>query len=517
MILIFSFVRTTLAAWNSRAENPGRARQVVKENQPRADLGNGYYQNPILSGHYHDPTVVRVGKDYYMTHYADPRLLIWHSRDLVNWRPISKALSENLDFWAPELIYYKGLFYIYIPVQLDQRRWFSNFVLTAKNPVGPWSQPVDLKFGGIDPGHITTPDGSRYIYVNMGRYIQLAPDGLSAVGELKEVYKGWKYPEDWVVEGLYLEGPKLFFRNGYYYMVSAQGGTAGPSTAHMIIVARSKYPTGPWENSPLNPMVRTSSRNEDWWTQGHGTFIDDVDGKWWVVYHAYQKDRRILGRNTVLLPVEWTVEGWPEVPGGVTASHKIKKPTGENVGHGMPRSDDFTSGQLGLQWMWAERGKPGDTYQPGGGRLRMKAKGSSVAEAAKLVVMPVNISYEAEVEIEFPDTAEAGLLLWNGYSIYSGAAVKKGSAFTYWVARQHTRADFNGNHIFLRFRNIENDVALFYSSDGMNWQQFDKSIEVSSTYDLGRVSRSFDTLRITLYASGQGDVVFRNFKYRGID
>jgi beta-xylosidase len=137
------------------------------ENQRRPDLGNGYYMNPILGGDYPDPSVLRVGDDYYMTHssfnYA-PGLLIWHARDLVNWQPLTYALPQyDGDVWAPELILHDGTFYIYYKTS------GSNHVVTSTRIEGPWSKPVDLKLGYIDPGHLATSDGRRFLYLSDGR------------------------------------------------------------------------------------------------------------------------------------------------------------------------------------------------------------------------------------------------------------------------------------------------------------------------------------------------------------
>ncbi len=107
-----------------------------------------------------------------------------------------------------------------------------------------------------------------------------------------------------------LESPKLNYHNGYYYLTSAQGGTAGPATSHMAVAARSKSVTGPWENSPYNPVVHTYSAHDNWWSKGHGTLIDDVNGNWWIVYHAYAKGYHTLGRSTLIEPIEWTADGW---------------------------------------------------------------------------------------------------------------------------------------------------------------------------------------------------------------
>jgi xylan 1,4-beta-xylosidase len=217
--------------------------------------------NPILAGDYADPSIVKVGDDFYMTHssfrYA-PGLLIWKSRDLVHWTPVTRALTEYFgDIWAPDIVHHKGKFYIY------SKSTRGNFVIHAPSIEGPWSKPVLLNVGEIDPGHVVGPDGKRYLHYSKGTAVGLADDGLSVTGELKKVYDGWPFPESWRTEGFCLESPKLFFKDGYYHLISAQGGTAGASTSHMVVQARSRTPLGPWDNSPCNPVIRTEGVQGD--------------------------------------------------------------------------------------------------------------------------------------------------------------------------------------------------------------------------------------------------------------
>ena len=181
------------------------------EGQRQADLGDGRYLNPILAGDRPDPSVVRDGNDYYMVHSSFenyPGLLVWRSRDLVNWAPVGPALTTNVGIiWAPDIVKHNGRFYIYFPARRDGYR--SNFVVWADRIEGPWSEPVDLKVPQIDPGHIVGEDGKRYLFLSAGMRVQLADDGLSVVGAPTKVYDGWKYPETWDVDGFALEGPKL--------------------------------------------------------------------------------------------------------------------------------------------------------------------------------------------------------------------------------------------------------------------------------------------------------------------
>ena len=152
----------------------------------------------ILPGDYPDPSIMRDGKDYYMTHspfYYKPGFLIWHSDDLINWEPVCRVMPEYTgSAMAPDLIKYKGRYYIYYPT--DETNW----VIWADDLKGPWSKPVDLKVSGIDPGHIADENGNRYLYVNEGEVIRLTEDGLATIGEKEKVYDGWEYPKNWNTE-----------------------------------------------------------------------------------------------------------------------------------------------------------------------------------------------------------------------------------------------------------------------------------------------------------------------------
>ena len=149
----------------------------------------------VLPGDYPDPSVLRDGDDYYMTHSSFnylPGLLVWHSTDLRHWEPVGHALAEyHGPVWAPDLVKHGDTYYIYYPAG------GTNWVVWAKGIKGPWSRPVDLKLEGIDPGHVVDGEGNRYLYVDNGCVVRLSPDGLSTVGGKRKVYDGWAYPSDW--------------------------------------------------------------------------------------------------------------------------------------------------------------------------------------------------------------------------------------------------------------------------------------------------------------------------------
>ena len=520
------------------SSNDGRIEKVKLERLPHADLGNGYYRNPVMVGPGSDNTVVRVDKDFYMMAGGGgwPDQLVWHSRDLINWQPLTRALKVyDGGTWASEITYFNGKYYIYT-TQMDPRRGntstlnssqrsllgvpfkdqgdkaWKNVVMWADNPGGPWSDPINIGvYGLFDPGHIVDQKGNRYLYFNKGMMIRLAPDGLSVTGDLSVVYNGWDYPKNWVIECKCLEAPKLTYHDGYFFMSSAQGGTSGPSTAHMGIIARSSSVEGPWENSPYNPIVHTNSRDEKWWRQGHGTLIDDSNGNWWYFFTGYENGYDFYGKQTLLLPVEWTSDKWPRIVPGVTLTDSIKKPAGQNIGHGMPLSDDFSTAELGIQWTWDRSVNPKESFKCGNGLLTMAAKGTipgdraiQPTDAAQLSIMPVNHSYQVEVEVTIPAGAEGGIMITGRNSGWATAGVRKDQAFATWAGVANY-LKWDGQHIFIRIKNDRSDVSCYYSSDGKSWKMFDNASAVAGVN------------RVSLYAAGEGEVQFKNFKYRGLD
>ncbi|MBP5335837.1 MAG: family 43 glycosylhydrolase, partial [Bacteroidales bacterium] len=264
----------------------------------------------IFPGDYPDPSIMRDGNDFYITHSSFtyfPALLIWHSTDLLHWEPVVRTVIDgDYSIYAPDLCKVNGKYYIYYPTSSGE-----NYVVVADKIEGPWSDPIKLDVAGIDPGHVMDENGNRYLYTNNGFVTPLTADGLAASGPRTKAYDGWEYPSEWETEGMWLESPKLLKHGDWYYLITAEGGTAGPVTSHMCVVARSKSVLGPWENSPHNPLVHTYSGDEAWWSKGHGTLIDDAKGNWYIVYHAYRNNYHTLGRSTIIESVNWTKDGWP--------------------------------------------------------------------------------------------------------------------------------------------------------------------------------------------------------------
>lgn len=498
------------------------------ENQRRADLGNGRYLNPILAGDFPDPSILKDGEDYYLTHSsfdAAPGLLIWYSQDLVNWSPVGPALAKPLGtVFAVDLVKHDNRYFIYIPFM--QAPWstglrsFANiYVIHAASMAGPWSDPIDMGIGElIDPGHVVGEDGRRYLFFSGVNSVRLSADGLSTDGPIVKVYEGWKYPDDWITEAYSLEGPKLVRRGDWFYLISAVGGTGGPPTGHMVIAARSRSVNGPWENCPHNPIVRTRSAQEQWWSRGHATLFEGPDESWNLVYHGYENGYRTLGRQTLLDPVTWSSDGWPQAAGG-DLSRPLPKPSGGKAGpHGMPRSDNFSHLNLGTRWTFY------NTAPDEQRRLRIEeqslvitGKGTGPHNCSPLTQLVGDQGYEISVFMDLRGDVEGGMLLFFDDRLFLGMGhdgakmtTYRGGKASYW--REPAPAV---RQLHLRIVNKCTIVTLYYSTNGESWTRHAVRSETSG-YNANTVD-DLASLRPALFAAGSGSVCFRDFRYRALE
>jgi xylan 1,4-beta-xylosidase len=497
------------------------------EGQRQADLGNGTFLNPIIAGDYPDPSILKDGDDYFMTHSsfdASPGLVLWHSRDLVNWAPIGPALAAPLGtVFAVDLVKHAGRYYIYIPFMAAPwskgLKSFANiYVIHADRMSGPWSEPLDLGIGGlIDPGHVVGEDGRRYLFLSGVHRVRLSTDGLAADGPVEKVYEGWHYPEDWVTECYALEGPKLLHHRDWFYIVSAVGGTGGPPTGHMVIAARSRSVHGPWENCPRNPIVHTNSADERWWSRGHATPVEGPGGQWYLVYHGYENGYRTLGRQTLLDPIEWTADGWFRARGGDLSMALPKPAAGEAVRHGIARSDDFTRPAFGTRWTFYG-GAPGEARRARfeNRALLLAAKGTGPQDCSPLTQLVGDHAYEISVQAEVIGEAQAGLLLFFNDRLFFGMGFDgtkmttyRGGKSSYW--REPAPAV---RTLHLRIVNDRHIVTFQYSPDGTQWTRHGVRSETSGCH--ANTVDDLASLRPALFAAGQGSVRFRDFRYRAL-
>ncbi|TFI57567.1 xylan 1,4-beta-xylosidase [Sphingomonas parva] len=511
-----------LAAQAPRAPASGWRRG--HDNQRVPDLGNGFFLNPLMSGDHPDPTILKDGRDYYMTFStfdSYPGLVIWHSQDLVNWQPLNAALTRNIgSVWAPELIKHKGRYYLYIPTKKTDAPGTktTSWVIWTDDIRGPWSDPVDLDLPShIDPGHAVGEDGSRWLFLSGGDRVRLTDDGLATVGKPEHVYDPWRYPEDWVVEGFAPEGPKITRHGDYFYLITAVGGTAGPPTGHMVIAARSRSINGPWENHPANPLVRTTSAAEKWWSRGHATLVEGPDGGWWTVYHGFENGFWTLGRQTLLDRVEWTPDGWFRMTGGDLSQPIAKPKGGRAVPHGQPLSDDFRTLKLGSKWNFF---KPGpdekDRVRTQNNTLLFRARGKAPSDSSPLLLIAGDQGYRFECDVEIAPGGTAGLILFYDERLYAGLGFDETRFVTHQYGIERGRpANPHGRRMRMRVTNDRHIVTYDTSGDGgRTWKRFDRGMEVSGYHH--NVRGGFLMLRPGLYSAGAGEAKFRNFKFEAL-
>jgi xylan 1,4-beta-xylosidase len=471
--------------------------------------GAATYRNPILGGDHPDASPLRVGNDFYLTHssfdYA-PGLIVYRSSDLINWRPVAAALHRyHGGVWAPYLCEYQGHFYIYYPAGGEL------YVVHADHPEGPWSDPIDLGIRAIDPAHIAE-NGRRYLYMAGGRMAELNSDGLSVKTPPRTVLEPWPVPPDTRMECVCMEGPKLIERNGYFYLNVAEGGTGGPATSHMVVSARSRHAEGPWEFSPYNPIAHTISRDERWLSVGHGRLVDTQDGKWYMTVHAYENGYRALGRQLLLLPIEWTADGWFRVPPGITADSAIAMPVADTVQKPFADpSDDFTTPELGLQWGFWREFDP-SRFKTGNGALQLDARGTSSAATPVLATPVGGHSYTVEVDVEVDPGCTAGLVLFYNPEHGTGIQVSPDGIFTRATTGSiHSRQEKGATRATLRIVNDRQEVDFYYRLPGKPWVRTPDSVEISGMHH--NVLGGFLDVRPAIYASGSGKATFRGFHY----
>jgi len=315
-------------------------------------LPAGHYRNPILAGFHADPSIVRANDRFYLVNSSFtyfPGIPVFESVDLVHWKQIGNVIDRptQLDFdglsvsrgiFAPAISHHDGVFYV-VTTAVDSG---GNFIATARDPAGPWSDPHWLPgIGGIDPSLFFDDDGTVYLVNNDvppgpqryegHRAIWMQQIDLAAftpVGPRKVLIDGGVEPAK---NPIWIEGPHLYKRDGWYYLSDAEGGT-GPQ--HSQVVLRSREVWGPYLPYPGNPILTQRDLRDDRplpiTNAGHADLVEGPDGTWWAVFLAsrnYATRHYNTGRETYLLPVDWR-DGWPVIlPAGQLIPYVAKAPS----------------------------------------------------------------------------------------------------------------------------------------------------------------------------------------------
>jgi alpha-N-arabinofuranosidase len=426
------------------AEKTARFDWFAYEGRDPANAGTlsaGQYRNPILSGFYPDPSMTRVGEDYYLvssTFSYFPGLPVFRSRDMVNWTQIGNAIDRpgQLDFkglglsravFAPTISFKDGTYYL-LNTCVDCG---GNYVLTAKDPAGPWSDPIWIKsIGGIDPSFFHDSDGRTYILNNDAPDETPRYDGHRAIwvqeidlrtmtpfGPRKVLVNGGV---DILQKPVWIEGPHVFKRGDWYYLSCAEGGTA---EGHSQVILRSRSPMGPFEPYAGNPILTQRDLPRDRahpiTSAGHAQLVQTQNGEWWASFLAvqpYEGDFYNTGRETFLLPVTWTEDGWPvilprgrEIPRVHARPNLPAQPASRPPTSGdFAVRDEFEGQALPPYWMMM-RQPASQWWALGGGALRLKARSEalgSVANPSYLGRRQQHMHASAATRVSFNPTAE---------------------------------------------------------------------------------------------------------------
>ncbi len=522
-------------------------------------------RNPILPGFNPDPSICRVGADYYIatsTFEWYPGVQIHHSRDLVNWRLVRRPLerASQLDMrgdpdsggvWAPCLSYAEGQFWL---VYTDVKRLDGNFkdahnyIVTAPSIEAPWSDPTYVNSSGFDPSLFHDDDGRKW-FVNMiwdhrnppptpRRHFAFAGIMLqewdAASGRLKGeprlIFEGSSH-------GL-VEGPHLFRRNGWYYLTTAEGGTGYD---HAVTMARARQLEGPYELHPKLHLI-TSKDDPDAPLQraGHGQMVETPDGQ---VYHTHLCSRPLasrrspLGRETAIQKCVWRDDDWLYLAsGGVLPSLEVEPPVNA-LREAKPRSIryDFSGDRLPLDFQWLRTPAPERIFslsaRPGFLRLIGRESVGSWFEQALVARRQEDFTFRAETQLEFSPTSfqqAAGLVLYyNRYKFHFLAITldeRLGRVLTIMSCADYPegRLSFPLASIPLRSgpvrlaANVDRAELRFAYSQGDDWTFIEPSLDASLISDeaVGGEHRSFTGAFIGMAAfdvSGSG--VAADFEY----
>jgi xylan 1,4-beta-xylosidase len=339
------------------------------------------YHNPVIPGFNPDPSVCRVGNDFYLvtsTFEYFPGVPVYHSKDLIHWEHIGYCLTRKsqlpLDnchssggIYAPTIRYHQGTFYM-VTTNVTGG---GNFYVHTQDPAGEWSEPVWVKQGGIDPTLFFDEDGKNYLTSNDNAEgktgIALSEIDISTGKILSPIRHIWGG-----TGGRYPEAPHIYKIKGLYYLMIAEGGT---EYGHMETIARSSSIWGPYVSNPDNPILThrgLAGQNLNIQGTGHADMIQAADSSWWMVFLAFRKsggDFHHLGRETFLTPLKWNSQGWPEVNVNDTVGPVVTASTLPLfLMKQLPVRDEFNSGKLDLCWnflrdpdraTWSLTAKPG--------------------------------------------------------------------------------------------------------------------------------------------------------------
>lgn len=529
------------------------------------------FNNPILAGFYPDPSICRVGKDYYITNSTFayfPGLPIFHSTDLVNWKQIGNAMDrqEQLDqtnagvsrgLFAPTIRYNKGTFYILCTL-IDKK---GNFIITARDPKGPWSNPIWLpEVRGIDPSLDFVDDKAYVVYNNDApdnkplynghrtiRMYEFDINTMKVVGQEKLLVNGGT---DLSKKPIWIEAPHIFKKDGWYYLICAEGGTG---YNHSEVVFRSKAVDGPYISYENNPILTQrhldKQRPNPITTTGHADFVETPDGKWFAIFlgcRPYGDDLYNTGRETFMLPVEWK-DGWPHILEGnkvvpytlpvplPALTKKVNNPFGGNVVF----KDNFSSRKFDDRYLFL-RNPDSTSYSLSSrsGYLQLSLRPQTASERKSpsfLGSRQHNLKGYAATSIDFKpvsDKEKTGLMIFqseNSYyflckSLKDGKPVvevfkspKRGDTISELLASAPLGS---ANELYLKIESKASTYSFYFAEKKDKWILLKDGVDAS--FLSTKVAGGFVGCLFALYGTSNGEPTtsvasYDWFEYKGED
>ncbi len=521
--------------------------QDSSDNRWYPKLAKNEYLNPVIPGFFPDPSVVKVGDDYYCvnsTFEYFPGIIISHSKDLVNWKQIGHVFNktEDLDLssywdgmgiWAPDISYYNGEFYVfYCTVQLKKDRSYNvrgNYMVKSKSIMGPWSKPVQLTDNGNDPSHFVDPNGDHYMLYAAGIP---TGNGTKIVKLNKECTKIIEGPFWLETEGKKAapEGPHLLFKDGYYYLTMAASG--GLFNGHHMLVARSKNIYGPYINSPYNPSLTQKNPQAINFHQGHGKIFMTQNEEWFTMVISQRwlpgilKDKPAnkgisqLGRETSLIRLEWTNDGWPKDKTGRQAMDIDIKPNLPEFKQLNKVSDEFDGISIGLPWQFRRNPVEKDiSLMEKKGFLRIYTGDfdlDTILGRNVLVQRERWLKYQASLKMNFnPDTKEqSGITCYYDTKTFARLGLQRDSLGKLVLVLEEMKfgvpsinsivANIRQTNLYLKVTVDKLQRDFFYSYDNKKWEKAGSILNASYLSDQGTPNWGFMGMMVGIYSFNRG-------------
>lgn len=499
-----------------------------------SQTGQGY-QNPVIPGFHPDPSVCRVGDDFYLVNSSFqyfPGVPLFHSKDLVHWEQIGHCLTRPSQLkltgagsgggiYAPTIRYHEGTFYMITTNVSDK----GNFLVHTTDPRGEWSDPVWIQQGGIDPS-LYFEDGKCYLVSNpdAGIYLcEINPKTGEQFTESRRIWNG--------TGGRHPEGPHIYKKDGWYYLLISEGGT---EYGHKVTIARSQNIEGPYESNPANPIlthINKNAQSSPIQGTGHADLVQAPDSSWWMVCLAFRPQtgtHHLLGRETFLAPVRWDENAWPVVNGDGTIALQMDVPTlPQQPFAAKPARTDFKKDKLGAEWVYIRNYHP-ENYSFVSGKLRLKGIQAGLDERNDSPTFvgrrQENIDFTATTSVQLQKAApadEAGLTVYmdeqHHYDLYvKQLAGNKQSLILRYRLGELTHIEkevpLPPSKVQLRVKG-DNELYTFeYATDGKRFRELGK---INTRYVSTETAGGFTGIMLGMYAAtgSEGSKGYGEFEY----